>query len=104
MQPIFVKVLVKGKVFQFVLPEEVAVDESTAQRSQTTGHLVIKMPKASYKITKPCHKVKVETKKEASSNKRQYLEVENREEMDFSRIVQQKPFETNPEIPPLEYC
>uniref|UniRef100_A0A8C0ETU5 Leucine-rich repeat-containing protein 6 n=1 Tax=Bubo bubo TaxID=30461 RepID=A0A8C0ETU5_BUBBB len=38
--------LVKGKPFQFVLPEEVKPDSSSAKRSQTTGHLVVSMPKA----------------------------------------------------------
>ncbi|XP_043922987.1 dynein axonemal assembly factor 11 [Protopterus annectens] len=45
-QPTFVRVIVKGKVFQLILPAEVKPDSSSAQRSQTTGHLVITMPKA----------------------------------------------------------
>jgi protein TilB len=45
-QPGHVKCLIKGKVLQIVLPEEVNPDQSTAKRSQTTGHLVITMPKA----------------------------------------------------------
>ncbi|XP_071964972.1 dynein axonemal assembly factor 11-like [Antedon mediterranea] len=44
-QPHYVKVTVKGKVLQVVLSEEVKPDSSTAKRSQTTGHLVIEMPK-----------------------------------------------------------
>ena len=44
-QPEFVKVVIKGKVFQITLNEEVCVDSSSAKRSQTTGHLVITMPK-----------------------------------------------------------
>lgn len=51
-QPIYVKVVVKGKIFQFVLPEEVYTDRSVAQRSQTTGHLVVRMPRVGYKPTK----------------------------------------------------
>ncbi|XP_068094139.1 dynein axonemal assembly factor 11 isoform X2 [Hyperolius riggenbachi] len=46
-QPTHVRVLVKNKPFQLVLPEEVKPDSSTAKRSQTTGHLVVSMPKAS---------------------------------------------------------
>ncbi|KAI1243640.1 hypothetical protein IHE44_0001273 [Lamprotornis superbus] len=42
-QPTYVRVLVKGKL---VLPEEVKPDSSSAERSQTTGHLVVTMPKA----------------------------------------------------------
>ncbi|XP_039206383.1 protein tilB homolog isoform X2 [Crotalus tigris] len=44
-QPTYVRVMVKGKAFQLVLPEEVKPDSSVAERSQTTGHLVISMPK-----------------------------------------------------------
>ncbi|KAJ0012110.1 hypothetical protein NQD34_013085, partial [Periophthalmus magnuspinnatus] len=43
-QPNYARVLVKGKVFQMVLPTEVKPDASTAQRSQSTGHLVLTMP------------------------------------------------------------
>ncbi|OXA52094.1 Protein tilB [Folsomia candida] len=44
-QPTYVRVTVKGKIFQLVLPEEVRPDSSYAQRSQTTGHLIVTMPK-----------------------------------------------------------
>uniref|UniRef100_A0A8C4SZB8 Leucine-rich repeat-containing protein 6 n=1 Tax=Erpetoichthys calabaricus TaxID=27687 RepID=A0A8C4SZB8_ERPCA len=46
-QPSYVRIKVKGKVFQLVLPTEVKPDSSCAKRSQTTGHLVITMPKVS---------------------------------------------------------
>ncbi|OCT77178.1 hypothetical protein XELAEV_18032374mg [Xenopus laevis] len=45
-QPSYIKVLVKEKPFQLVLPAEVKPDSSSAKRSQTTGHLVVTMPKA----------------------------------------------------------
>ncbi|XP_025899706.1 protein tilB homolog isoform X4 [Nothoprocta perdicaria] len=45
-QTTYVRVQVKGKLFQLVLPEEVKPDSSSAKRSQTTGHLVVSMPKA----------------------------------------------------------
>ncbi|NWH81376.1 TILB protein, partial [Piaya cayana] len=45
-QPTYIRILVKGKPFQLVLPEEVKPDCSSAKRSQTTGHLVVSMPKA----------------------------------------------------------
>ncbi|XP_055288346.1 dynein axonemal assembly factor 11 isoform X3 [Moschus berezovskii] len=44
-QPTYVRVMVKGKPFQLVLPAEVKPDSSSAKRSQTTGHLVVCMPK-----------------------------------------------------------
>ncbi|XP_032271871.1 protein tilB homolog isoform X3 [Phoca vitulina] len=50
-QPTYVRVMVKGKPFQLVLPAEVKPDSSSAKRSQTTGHLVICMPKVDGVIT-----------------------------------------------------
>uniref|UniRef100_A0A8D3BVL4 Leucine-rich repeat-containing protein 6 n=1 Tax=Scophthalmus maximus TaxID=52904 RepID=A0A8D3BVL4_SCOMX len=44
-QPTYARVSVKGKIFQMVLPAEVRPDGSTALRSQTTGHLVLTMPR-----------------------------------------------------------
>ncbi|XP_030016619.1 dynein axonemal assembly factor 11 [Sphaeramia orbicularis] len=49
-QPTYARVSVKGKIFQVVLPAEVKPDSSTAQRSQTTGHLVLTMPRAEGEI------------------------------------------------------
>ncbi|CAG9467552.1 unnamed protein product [Pedinophyceae sp. YPF-701] len=45
-QPRVVRLLVKGRLFQYVLPDEVLSDQAIAQRSQTTGELVVTMPKA----------------------------------------------------------
>ncbi|XP_072170683.1 dynein axonemal assembly factor 11-like [Diadema setosum] len=45
-QPTHVKVVLKGKILQLVLTEEVRADASEAKRSKTTGHLLITMPKA----------------------------------------------------------
>ncbi|XP_011554633.3 protein tilB [Plutella xylostella] len=42
----YVRATIKEKIFQLHLPEEVDTVNSKAQRSQTTGHLVITMPKA----------------------------------------------------------
>ncbi|XP_074545099.1 dynein axonemal assembly factor 11 isoform X2 [Halichoeres trimaculatus] len=61
-QPSYARVCVKGKIFQIVLPAEVRPDSSTAQRSQTTGHLVLSMPraegeiKATKTVTRPASK------------------------------------------------
>lgn len=43
--PAYVSVVIKGKVLRLVLPAEVKSEESAAQRSTTTGQLVITMPK-----------------------------------------------------------
>ena len=55
MQPSYIRVVIKGKVFQLVLNDDVSPDSSTAQRSQTTGHLVVTMPKLSAKL---CNQLK----------------------------------------------
>lgn len=46
-QPNYVRATVKGKVFQMALNDEIRVDESSSQRSQMTGRLLIVMPKLS---------------------------------------------------------
>ena len=43
-QPDYVRVTIKGQVLQLALAHEVAVDASSAQRSQATGNLVLIMP------------------------------------------------------------
>eukprot|EP00794_Sanderia_malayensis_P016160 gene16160-17783_t len=46
-QPKYVRVVIKGKFLQIVLLEKVNPDKCVAQRSETTGHLLVKMPKSS---------------------------------------------------------
>ncbi|XP_067636640.1 protein tilB [Eurosta solidaginis] len=41
----YVRVSVKGKIFQMALMDEINLTEASVQRSQITGYLVIKMPK-----------------------------------------------------------
>ncbi|PNW70942.1 hypothetical protein CHLRE_17g739850v5 [Chlamydomonas reinhardtii] len=45
LQPTYVRVLVKGKLLQLLLPCEVRPDAATAQRNMTTGQLMLTMPK-----------------------------------------------------------
>ncbi|KAG2454244.1 hypothetical protein HYH02_001278 [Chlamydomonas schloesseri] len=45
LQPTYVRLLVKAKLLQLLLPCEVRPDAATAQRNMTTGQLVITMPK-----------------------------------------------------------
>jgi protein TilB len=45
-QPTFVRLLAKGRLLQLLLPAEVAPDASVAQRSRTTGNLLVTMPLA----------------------------------------------------------
>ncbi|KAK3714401.1 hypothetical protein QZH41_020652 [Actinostola sp. cb2023] len=51
-QPSYIRITVKDKVFQLALAEEVNPDSSSAKRSQTTGHLLVSMPKVSQIIKK----------------------------------------------------
>ncbi|KAL6760650.1 hypothetical protein V8C86DRAFT_2549518 [Haematococcus lacustris] len=44
-QPTYLRLLIKGKLLQLLLPCEVKPDASSAQRSQATGRLVLTMPK-----------------------------------------------------------
>ena len=43
--PTYISLVIKSKILRLVLPTEVKSNESTAQRSTTTGHLLLSMPK-----------------------------------------------------------
>lgn len=45
----YVRVTIKGKIFQISIRDEIKIEKSTSQRSMTTGHLLIVMPKVNYK-------------------------------------------------------
>ncbi|XP_048214655.1 dynein axonemal assembly factor 11 [Perognathus longimembris pacificus] len=130
-QPTYVRVVVKGKPFQLVLPAEVKPDSSSAKRSQTTGHLVIYMPKvgevitgvrrASRSVKTPPDSSRQQTGRRGKQTEK--LEVDPRMHScpDITTIVQEKQhassklrsepqitpgeehpdFEDNPEVPPL---
>eukprot|EP00731_Ephydatia_muelleri_P023658 Em0015g1241a len=51
-QPTYVRVTIKDKILQLVLQEEVSPDNSLAKRSQTTGKLLVTMPKSTGVIRK----------------------------------------------------
>ncbi|XP_062482978.1 dynein axonemal assembly factor 11-like isoform X1 [Pezoporus occidentalis] len=114
-QPTYVRVMVKGKPFQFVLPEEVKPDSSSAKRSQTTGHLVISMPKAK-EIILPKQKVATLVKRSDCNALQKYarrgrqvekLEVDPSKYSfpDITKIIQEKeriglgPIKLQPEKP-----
>lgn len=50
-EPKYVRVTTKGKIFQMALNEEVRLSDATSKRSQTTGHILITMPKLSFDAT-----------------------------------------------------
>ncbi|XP_054286962.1 dynein axonemal assembly factor 11-like isoform X1 [Macrosteles quadrilineatus] len=125
-QPTYVTVRVKGKVFQITLEDEVQVSLSTAQRSQTTGHLVVTMPKVNGVVKmKPPVNPSTPSSTQTSGcdmSKRQYLEIGKPDDkMDFSKIFERsnkrkmkplrekieeklpsKDFKDDPSVPPLE--
>ncbi|XP_072937046.1 protein tilB-like [Epargyreus clarus] len=103
-QPNYVRVMIKGKIFQLHLPEDVDTTNSTAQRSQITGHLVITMPKANIivknkpKVSETIQK-SVERKvkknvlidKSSEQSTREYLEIGPSDKiLDFTKITEPK--------------
>ncbi|KAK3923940.1 Protein tilB-like protein [Frankliniella fusca] len=98
-QPKYVRVYIKGKVFQMVLPEAVHPDKSTAKRSQSTGHLVIEMPKVREASIISSHSQNPKTISKTSrtppsvtNSRREYLEIGKTDtSMDFSLITNTLP-------------
>lgn len=88
-QPNYVRATIKNNIFQLHLPEEVDTTNSTAQRSKTTGRLLITMPKANAVIANPTitpdrkkteaqlyteHKAE-DCQSKSGQSKREYLEI-----------------------------
>ncbi|XP_026757162.2 protein tilB [Galleria mellonella] len=84
-QPNYVRVIIKGKIFQLHLPEEVNTTNSTAQRSQTTGRLLVIMPKANANFKKPS------LLKSSTANSQKYTE-QNIENCDLKRGQSKREF------------
>lgn len=83
-------------------------DKSIAQRSQTTGHLVLKLPKANYQPTQKVVKAKnIEGQNKTKEKSAVFLEIERKDDMDFSKIIENnnkvKKLYKNAEVPHLEY-
>lgn len=106
-QPYYVRVYVKKKVFQLCLFEEVSTSTSKVQRSQTTGHLLITMPKAKEHIKK---KVILNEKQKNEISKTKYLEVTGRIIDEIDKIISNKSetkkticedFVDDTDVPPL---
>lgn len=55
LQPTYVRITVKSKVFQLAFPKEIRPLKSKAKRSATTGHLVLNMPYATSVVRVPPH-------------------------------------------------
>uniref|UniRef100_W5N4S6 Leucine-rich repeat-containing protein 6 n=1 Tax=Lepisosteus oculatus TaxID=7918 RepID=W5N4S6_LEPOC len=98
-QPTYIRVIVKGKIFQLVLPTEVKPDSSIAKRSQTTGHLVVIMPKAQElvkpkvsPVSKSSRAIEASTGNTSKAKGLEKLEVDPRKQsiIDLANIVQEK--------------
>ena len=89
---------IKGKIFQLRFLEEINPDEGKAERSATTGHLVVKLPRIHYRKRNPETAInkKVEDNP-IKEEKTKLLEV-TPSKMDFSQIV-----DNELDMPPLEY-
>ncbi|CEF97110.1 Leucine-rich repeat [Ostreococcus tauri] len=71
-QPMIVRVKIKGELLQLKLPHEVSTDSSTAERSKVTGKLLIKMPKLNWHVKPKTAIVKVQSRAEDQSAKVTY--------------------------------
>lgn len=69
-QPRYVRVTIKNKILQLVLPCEVATDKSLSQRNVVTGALLITMPR----ITKLDGSTTIPLKSVTKSNQKYHLE------------------------------
>ncbi|KAL4226596.1 Protein tilB [Mactra antiquata] len=101
-QPNYVRIKTKGKIFQLALEHDVNPDSSTCQRSQITGYLLVTMPKAK-QVLKPSIKpipkktdnkenIDQNDKKEIKRTKTEKLEVDEkvRKTVDIGNIVEEK--------------
>lgn len=89
--PEYVSVIIKSKVLRLTLPAEVKVDESKAQRSKTTGHLVLTMPKVNPSLNSVGKRLDSRAKKAAEDSKQTEITVKEtrRRERHLSHQLQQ---------------
>ena len=90
LQPTYVRVDVKGKITQIRFDEDILTDQSSVQRSTTSGWLCITMPKAQIDAIR-AQQIKSETHKEEFSrrSKLRLLEMQE-EEAREARILELK--------------
>ena len=102
-QPTYLRATIRGRIFQLRFLEEVSPDSGQAQRSQTTGHLVLTLPRAQGIVTtkKPSQSKRV-TAPQLEQN--EVLDVNDKKEnnMDFSKIVAH-PEDALDDLPELEF-
>ncbi|CAF3547551.1 unnamed protein product [Rotaria socialis] len=88
-QPLYVRVTIKGKILQLVLPEEVNTTQSVAERSKISGHLVIKMPKLKQSNIKMETKARIENNKPSTQSTYLELGKDPSTTVDYTQIVNQ---------------
>lgn len=107
-QPTFLRVTVKDKIFQLRFIEEVHSDFSKAERSQATGHIKVTMPKVrptppAGDDKQPCMLNSEEPHKRPFRSN--LLEIETSQVVNLSNIVKHDDVEGLPnenDVPPLE--
>ena len=97
----FFRVTIKGKIFQIRFLEEVHPDKGKAERSKTTGHLVVTLPKAKHFLYGGKTKRVVKTVETVAKSDLNYLEVTGQKSMDFSKIVPKDEFDDLPSLEPI---
>lgn len=89
LHPEHVTIKIKDKYLQLEHPEMVLVEKSAVQRSQTTGALVIKMPKACLD-EKEAQNRRVKKKKEELEIQRKLREMTLQEEEERQKLIKEK--------------
>ncbi|XP_049870002.1 protein tilB [Pectinophora gossypiella] len=113
-EPNYVRVMVKGKIFQIHLPKDVDTSHSTVRRSQLTGHLLVTMPIANVVVKKVVHGSPVKTERKAQhylehraedchaasgQTKREYLEIGPVDNpLDFTKMTESKVTANYPDL------
>ena len=89
-------------MFQLRFLEEVHPDKGKAERSRTTGHLVVTLPKVKAIIQGSRSKrFYNEEKNDTKISPTSYLEVTGQKSMDFSKIVANDEFDDLPSLEPI---
>ena len=79
LNPVYVRLDIKGKITQLKFDEEILVDKSKIQRSTTTGALLITMPKASISEVE-ARNMRIEMAKEEKKNEEKLRQLEKAQE------------------------
>ena len=99
----YFRATIKGKIFQLRFLEEINPDDGKAERSGTTGHLVIKLARVHFQKKRKSKDSKKTMESKVEMEDRKLLEV-TPSNMDFSQIVRTEENDGGLlEMPPLEY-